>query len=51
METVKAGGVVMSRSDCSRSQRLWLDKTTFQRRRYSWKRVVAAQADVPLAVS
>ena len=29
----------------------WLDNTTFQRRRYSWKRMDKTQADVPLAMS
>ena len=36
----------MSESNCS--QRLWLDKTTFQRRRHSWKRMVATRAGEPL---
>ena len=29
----------------------WLDKTTFQRRRYSRKKMVATQGDSPLAMS
>ena len=44
--------LLMSLSDCS--QRLWLNKTTFQSRRHSWKRMVATQAlqaNNPLAMS
>ena len=39
-------------SSCDCSQRLSrLDNTMFQCSRYSWKRMVATQADVPLAMS